>query len=205
MATCLVVTLWSVGAFAQTSVPNIFENGTQANADEVNENFAALADAIDNVPAGPAGPTGPAGLSNAYITNVQRVASPVPSAAVEAASITLPAGSYLIGASFTGEERLDAAQNFLEAVWYCGIMRSAAATLLEILDNSEGRILAAEVLNNNSDAWAVGTGVFPLTLGQTETAYLNCGRVSSDGDPGSYDRIINISLWAVQVAQLDVQ
>jgi microcystin-dependent protein len=52
-------------AHAQVTVPNGFTNGTPGNADEVNENFNALADAINNVPTGGAqgdpGPEGPAG------------------------------------------------------------------------------------------------------------------------------------------------
>lgn len=52
---------WCVSAAAQTTVPNVFQNGTPANANAVNQNFDALADAIDNIPAGPMGPPGPPG------------------------------------------------------------------------------------------------------------------------------------------------
>jgi hypothetical protein len=48
--------------FAATTVPNVFVNGTVADADEVNENFEALANAIDSIPAGPEGPPGPQGV-----------------------------------------------------------------------------------------------------------------------------------------------
>lgn len=43
------------------TLPNTFVNGKPANADEVNANFEALADAINGTPAGPAGPIGPEG------------------------------------------------------------------------------------------------------------------------------------------------
>lgn len=56
-----MVSVWSVCTAAQTTVPHIFRNGTPADADEVNENFEALADAIDSVPAGAEGPAGPQG------------------------------------------------------------------------------------------------------------------------------------------------
>ena len=52
-------------ALAQTTVPHEFKNGEVADADEVNENFQALAGAIDAIPAGeqgPAGPPGPTGV-----------------------------------------------------------------------------------------------------------------------------------------------
>ncbi len=39
---------------SSTAVPYTFTNGTVADADEVNANFSALANAIDNKPAGPA-------------------------------------------------------------------------------------------------------------------------------------------------------
>ena len=42
-------------------LPNTFVNGKPANADEVNANFEALADAINGTPAGPTGPAGPEG------------------------------------------------------------------------------------------------------------------------------------------------
>ena len=51
----------STSTYAQTTVPNIFSNGTPADADEVNENFQALGQAIDNIPSGPPGPVGPPG------------------------------------------------------------------------------------------------------------------------------------------------
>lgn len=64
-----------------TSLPYTFSNGTVADADEVNANFSALADAIDAKPSGPAqwlqlfdrnftnelSTTGPLNLSNAGI------------------------------------------------------------------------------------------------------------------------------------------
>jgi hypothetical protein len=52
---------WSWPVAAQTDVPNVFQNGTPANADQVNQNFSALAEAIDNIPAGSEGPAGPMG------------------------------------------------------------------------------------------------------------------------------------------------
>ena len=55
-------------ALAQTQAPNTFQSGQPARADEVNANFDALEQAIDqnasaiqNIPAGPAGPQGPQG------------------------------------------------------------------------------------------------------------------------------------------------
>ncbi|GAB3288228.1 hypothetical protein [Parahaliea aestuarii] len=61
LAGVAIVSTWSTMATAQTTIPNVFVNGTTANADEVNENFKALADAIDSLPAGPEGPAGPSG------------------------------------------------------------------------------------------------------------------------------------------------
>lgn len=55
--------LSSTANWAQTTVPNTFQNGQTADAGQVNANFSALATAIDNVPAGPEGPAGPAGLT----------------------------------------------------------------------------------------------------------------------------------------------
>ena len=63
LALVAIVSVWSVWAVAQITVPNVFTNGTPANADEVNENFNALADAIDNAPTGATGPAGPAGAT----------------------------------------------------------------------------------------------------------------------------------------------
>jgi hypothetical protein len=62
----MALLLWAAAATAQTVVPNVFSNGTPADANEVNENFEALADAIDEAegepgPQGPPGPRGPAG------------------------------------------------------------------------------------------------------------------------------------------------
>ena len=51
----------SFGVVADTEVPNIFTDGTPANAKEVNANFDALEAAIDAIPEGSAGPAGPAG------------------------------------------------------------------------------------------------------------------------------------------------
>ena len=48
-------------AYAQTQVPNTFNNGDVIEAEEFNENFDALESAIDGIPAGPQGPAGPAG------------------------------------------------------------------------------------------------------------------------------------------------
>ncbi len=48
-------------AYAQTQVPNTFNNGGVIEAEEFNENFDALESAIDGIPAGPQGPAGPAG------------------------------------------------------------------------------------------------------------------------------------------------
>ena len=53
--------LTSAASWGQTTVPNTFQNGQTADAGEVNANFSALANAIDNIPAGPIGPEGPAG------------------------------------------------------------------------------------------------------------------------------------------------
>ena len=61
MAAAAIMMAWSWSVAAQTGVPNVFQNGTPANADQVNQNFSALAEAIDNIPAGPEGPAGPMG------------------------------------------------------------------------------------------------------------------------------------------------
>ncbi len=81
----LTVSLLLTGALspianAQVTVPNVFANGKVADADEVNENFKALADGINGVsagekgadgapgvpgPAGAPGATGPAGTPGA--------------------------------------------------------------------------------------------------------------------------------------------
>ena len=52
-------------AYAQTQVPNTFNNGDVIEAEEFNENFDALESAIDGIPAGPAGAQGPAGPAGA--------------------------------------------------------------------------------------------------------------------------------------------
>ena len=72
----LTVSLLLTGALspianAQVTVPNVFANGKVADADEVNENFKALADGINGVSAGEKGAdgapgaTGPAGTPGA--------------------------------------------------------------------------------------------------------------------------------------------
>ena len=61
----IVLSVSSMALHAQTTVPNVFSNGAVADADEVNENFNALAQAIDNVPAGPQGATGATGPAGA--------------------------------------------------------------------------------------------------------------------------------------------
>ena len=81
----LTVSLLLTGALspianAQVTVPNVFANGKAVDADEVNENFKALADGINGVsagekgadgapgvpgPAGAPGATGPAGTPGA--------------------------------------------------------------------------------------------------------------------------------------------
>lgn len=48
-------------ASAETQVPNTFRDGEVIEAEKFNENFDALGNAIDNIPAGPQGETGPAG------------------------------------------------------------------------------------------------------------------------------------------------
>ncbi len=50
---------------AQTTVPHSFSADTTAMASEVNANFQALADAIDNIPAGATGATGETGATGA--------------------------------------------------------------------------------------------------------------------------------------------
>lgn len=65
----LSVALSTPGIADTVSLPHQFRNGSPADANEVNENFSALADAINAIPAaegppgvpGPAGPEGPAG------------------------------------------------------------------------------------------------------------------------------------------------
>jgi hypothetical protein len=66
--TTILLFLFAGSALAQTQVPNTFEAGQPARADEVNANFDALESAIDqnaadiqSIPAGPEGPQGPAG------------------------------------------------------------------------------------------------------------------------------------------------
>lgn len=49
-------------AEAQTTVPHTFTADTTAKADEVNDNFSALATVIDSIPAGPKGDPGATGL-----------------------------------------------------------------------------------------------------------------------------------------------
>lgn len=56
-----VLLLVSGVSAAQTTVPHQFNNGEVADANDVNENFEALAEAIDNIPAGPKGDPGPPG------------------------------------------------------------------------------------------------------------------------------------------------
>ena len=52
-------------AGAQVTVPNVFENGKVADANEVNENFKALADGINSLPAGAKGEKGDTGADGA--------------------------------------------------------------------------------------------------------------------------------------------
>ena len=78
----VVLVAFTLGAVADTEVPNRFEDGTPAKAAEVNANFDALEAAIDAIPEGPAGPagakgdtgadgaTGPAGADCSWIGNV---------------------------------------------------------------------------------------------------------------------------------------
>jgi hypothetical protein len=54
--------LVSVNTVADTQVTHIFQDGTPANASEVNKNFDDLEAAIDSIPAGATGPAGPTGL-----------------------------------------------------------------------------------------------------------------------------------------------
>lgn len=61
VASLAVLLVLSPVAASAVTIPFIFTNGTVADADQVNANFAALATAIDNIPAGPPGPAGPAG------------------------------------------------------------------------------------------------------------------------------------------------
>jgi len=63
---CLVgiaILMLTGAAFGKTQVPNTFQSGQPALAEEVNDNFDALAEAIDqnvsDIQAIPAGPTGP--------------------------------------------------------------------------------------------------------------------------------------------------
>ena len=48
-------------ALAQTDVPHTFKSGDVIEAQKFNDNFDALAEAIDGIPAGPQGPVGPQG------------------------------------------------------------------------------------------------------------------------------------------------
>lgn len=56
-----ILLMCSVTVSAETAVPNVFVNGEPADADEVNENFNALADALNDIAAGPQGPAGEPG------------------------------------------------------------------------------------------------------------------------------------------------
>lgn len=62
-APLLTVVLFAVSPIvsAETQVPNTFRDGEVIEAEKFNENFDALGNAIDNIPAGPAGPQGDAG------------------------------------------------------------------------------------------------------------------------------------------------
>lgn len=58
----------NLSAVAQTEVPNVFADGEVIEAEEFNQNFDALKQAIDAIPAGPQGPEGvpgPAGTDGA--------------------------------------------------------------------------------------------------------------------------------------------
>lgn len=65
--TLFLLTLAATGAYGQTTVPNTFTSGTPAVATEVNDNFTALAAAVDNVALtpGPAGVDGQDGADGA--------------------------------------------------------------------------------------------------------------------------------------------
>ena len=68
--TAVAIVFFTGNTFAQTEVPNEFQNGTTIDAVEMNENFDALESAIDNIQLlpgpqgaqGPAGPEGPQGV-----------------------------------------------------------------------------------------------------------------------------------------------
>ena len=68
--------LVSVNTVADTQVTHIFQDGTPANASEVNKNFDDLEAAIDSIPAGatgpvgPVGPTGPAGTGGTAVGDI---------------------------------------------------------------------------------------------------------------------------------------
>ena len=57
----VVALTYSGLAVGQTQVPNTFGAGQPARASEVNENFQALATAVDTAVTGPQGPEGPQG------------------------------------------------------------------------------------------------------------------------------------------------
>ena len=70
--TVAIALLLTSVAFGQTEVPNTFESGQPAVAGEVNDNFDALAEAIDQnvsdiqaIPAGAQGEVGPQGIQGA--------------------------------------------------------------------------------------------------------------------------------------------
>ncbi|MEM1155060.1 MAG: hypothetical protein AAGI44_13060 [Pseudomonadota bacterium] len=56
---CISFVCW--GVTAQTEVPHVFSDGEVIDAQKFNENFDALEQAIDSVPAGPQGELGPQG------------------------------------------------------------------------------------------------------------------------------------------------
>ena len=61
VASLTLILLISPLVAVSVTLPNVFVNGTPADAEEVNENFNALSTAIDNIPEGPQGPSGPQG------------------------------------------------------------------------------------------------------------------------------------------------
>ncbi|MFL3654844.1 MAG: hypothetical protein ACJ04P_07185, partial [Halioglobus sp.] len=60
---CSVFLVFALPVYAETRVPNTFVNGTPADAEEVNENFDALENAINSIPVGPVGAPGPQGIA----------------------------------------------------------------------------------------------------------------------------------------------
>lgn len=92
-----VVALSSM-ANAQVTVPNVFENGQTADADQVNANFKALEEGINNVPAGAKGEKGDTGANGVDgLDGIQGPAGMLSSSAQQRVAFCTDLGSALLG------------------------------------------------------------------------------------------------------------